>query len=232
MHSITNWLQTLPAPAIYAVIAGLVFAEDALFFGFVLPAETSVVIGGFLASQGVLSVGVLAVIVVVAAIVGDTVGYEVGRHFGGRILETRPLRVHRERVASAQNLIRRRGPSAVFLGRFVAFFRAMMPALAGTAGMRYRTFLKFNALGGLIWGVGFVLLGYFAGQAYARIEADVGRGLAGLVAVIVITALVVLHVRRRRREREPEAVPEPGPVASGSVEPRVGEKAAWPQDPS
>ena len=115
MHSITNWLQTLPAPAIYAVIAGLVFAEDALFFGFVLPAETSVVIGGFLASQGVLSVGVLAVIVVVAAIVGDTVGYEVGRHFGGRILETRPLRVHRERVASAQNLIRRRGPSAVFL---------------------------------------------------------------------------------------------------------------------
>jgi membrane-associated protein len=204
MHSITNWLQTLPAPAIYAVIAALVFTEDALFFGFVLPAETSVVIGGFLASQGTLSVAVLAVIVVTAAIVGDTVGYEVGRHFGSRILESRPLRAHRDRVDNAQDLIRRRGPVAVFLGRFVAFFRAMMPALAGTAGMRYRTFLMFNAVGGLLWGVGFVLLGYFAGAAYARIEADVGRGLAGFVAAVVIVAVVVWHFRRRRREREPD----------------------------
>ncbi|WP_433887935.1 DedA family protein [Streptomyces sp. CA-111067] len=203
MHSITDWLSRSSGPAVYAVVAALVFCEDALFFGFVLPGETAAVLGGVVAGQGRVSVYWMAVVVVLAAIAGDSVGYEIGRRYGTRILDTRALRGHRDRIDRAEELIRRRGPAAVFLGRFIAFFRALMPALAGISRMRYRTFLLFNALGGLIWGVGFTLLGYFAGSAYQKVEKTAGTAVAVTVAVVVVAAVVVWHVRRRRREDEP-----------------------------
>jgi membrane-associated protein len=79
-----------------------------------------------------------------------------------------------------------------------------MPALVGASHMRYRTFLLFNALGGLVWGVGFTLLGYFAGSAYTRVEHTVGRALALTLAAVVIAVLVVWHLRRRRARRDSE----------------------------
>jgi membrane protein DedA with SNARE-associated domain len=200
MSAITDWLGALSGPLVYAAVGALVFAEDALFFGFVLPGETAVVLGGVLANQGQVSVYWLALTVVLAAIAGDTVGYSVGHHFGPRILTTRPLRRHQQRIAKAQDFIRRRGPEAVFLGRFIAFFRAMMPALAGISQMHYRRFLLFNALGGLVWGVGFTLLGYFAGSAYQQVEAVAGRVVAITVAGIVVVGLIVWRVQRRRQE--------------------------------
>ncbi|GAA2747317.1 DedA family protein [Kitasatospora cinereorecta] len=203
MHAITDWLSGLSGPVVYAVVAALVFVEDALFLGFVVPGETAVVLGGFLAHQGRVSLGLMLLVVVLAAVLGDSVGYEVGHRAGPAILDSRPMRRHRERIAGAQDLIRRRGPAAVFFGRFVAFFRAMMPALAGMSHMPYRRFLLFNALGGLVWGVGFTLLGYFAGAAYSRVEGLVGRALAIALAVLVVAALVVWHLRRRRSESDP-----------------------------
>ncbi|MGW7103854.1 DedA family protein [Streptomyces sp. NPDC054838] len=203
MHSITDWLGGLSGPVVYAVVGALVFAEDALFFGFVLPGETAVVLGGVLASQGKVSVWWLALVVVFAAIAGDSVGYEIGRHFGSRIMDTRPLRRHQDRVGKAQELIRNRGAVAVFLGRFLAFFRAMMPTLAGISRMPYRRFLLFNALGGLTWGIGFTALGYFAGTAYTRVESLIGRAIALLLAALVAVALIVWHIRRRRRADAP-----------------------------
>jgi hypothetical protein len=85
----------------------------------------------------------------------------------------------------------------------VAFFRAMMPALAGISRMPYRTFLVFNAAGGIVWGTGFTLLGYFAGAAYQKVERTAGTAVAVVVAVVVVAALVVWHVRRKRRENAP-----------------------------
>jgi membrane-associated protein len=213
MHSITDWLSRSSGPAVYAVVAALVFCEDALFFGFVLPGETAAVLGGVVAGQGRVSVYWLAVVVVLAAVAGDSVGYEIGRRYGTRILDTRALRGHRDRIDRAEELIRRRGPAAVFLGRFIAFFRALMPALAGISRMRYRTFLLFNALGGLIWGVGFTLLGYFAGSAYQKVEKTAGTAVAVTVAVVVVAAVVVWHVRRRRREDEPGGGGDSGDVS-------------------
>ena len=89
----------------------------------------------------------------------------------------------------------------MFLGRFVAFFRAVMPALAGTSRMPYLRFLSWNAVGGLVWGVGFVLLGYLAGGSYAVVERTVGRGAAVAVVAVVVVALVVHRVRSQRAER-------------------------------
>lgn len=210
MHGITDWLSHSSGWVVYAVVAALVFCEDALFFGFVLPGETAVVLGGVLAGQGRVSLFWLIVVVVCAAVAGDSVGFEVGRRFGPRILDARPLRRHHERIDHARELIRRRGPAAVFLGRFIAFFRALMPALAGISHMRYRTFLLFNALGGLVWGVGFTLLGYFAGSAYQRVEQTAGTAVALTVAAVVVVALVVWHLRRRRGHGEPHDAPAAG----------------------
>ncbi|MBW8764883.1 MAG: DedA family protein [Geodermatophilales bacterium] len=185
------------------VVAGLlVAAEDALFVGFVLPGETVALLAGVAAKLGHVTLPAVLVVVIAAAIIGDTVGYQVGRHIGPRILETRVLRGRRKRLDDAQDFLSRRGGSAVFLGRWIAFFRAVMPALAGVARMPYPKFLLFNAAGGIAWGTTVVLLGYVAGASYARVESALGRGSALLVLAVVILALVVWRVRKRRRERE------------------------------
>ncbi|MET9908273.1 DedA family protein [Streptomyces sp. NPDC006476] len=202
MSAVAHWLAHLSGPVVYIVVAGLVFAEDAFFFGFVLPGETAVIVGGVLARQGVVDLVWLAVAVVLAAIAGDGVGYELGRRLGPPVLHSRPLRRHAHGADRTRDLIRRRGPAAVFIGRFVALFRSLVPAMAGASGMPYRRFFLYNALGGLVWGVGNAVLGYAAGAAYERAEGLVGKTMALVAAVLVVVALVVWRVRRHRRSRE------------------------------
>jgi len=141
---VTDLVQRLlevPPGIALLVVGGLVFAEDALFFGFVLPGETAAILGGVAASFGRVPLWTVLLVVVAAAIVGDSVGYEVGKKLGPRALEHRWLVKHRDRLEDARASLRRRGGTAVFLGRWVAFFRAVMPALAGTARMPYGRFL-------------------------------------------------------------------------------------------
>ncbi len=193
-------------PVWLLVIAGLlVFAEDAMFIGFVIPGETAAVLAGVGSGLGHLPLAAAIVVVVVAAIVGDSVGYEVGRVWLGPALDRlRFLDKHRVRIGHAQDFLRRRGGAAVFLGRFTAFFRAMMPAMAGASQMPYPRFLIWNAAGGIVWGAGFVSLGYLAGESYHRIEKIAGRGLAVGLAVIVVVALIVWRVRSEKKIDELE----------------------------
>ncbi len=199
-------LKVLDQPAwlVYVVTAALVFAEDALFVGFVLPGETAAILGGVSASLGHTSVAWMAALVVLAAIVGDSVGYEVGRVYGSKVLDLSFIAKRRHRLEKAQEYLRRRGGSAVFLGRWTAFFRAVMPALAGMSRMPYRRFLPWNAVGGLAWGVTNVVAGYLAGMSYQRVATWLGGGAAVVVAGVVVVALVVWAIRRRRAERAEE----------------------------
>lgn len=217
MGHITDALFHLNGPVIYAVVAAVVFAEAALFFGFVFPGETAIVVAGVLASQHRVSLPILLIVIAAAAIVGDSMGYEIGRRFGDRLLGTRALRKHRSKLGSAHDLLRRRGALAVFIGRFTALLRAIMPALAGSARMPYGRFLVFNALGGIAWGVGFTVGGYLAGTAFEQVAQWAGRVLAVIVGAIVAVAVCVWWVRRRRREaaeasgddqEEPVSVPD------------------------
>ena len=201
MASLLSNLLSLPAIWVYLVVGLLVFAEDALFIGFVIPGETAAVLAGVDARFGHVNLAVAMAVVVAAAIIGDSTGYEVGRHVGTRVLQTRFLRSRSARIDSARDLLARRGGVAIFLGRFIAFFRAVMPALAGTARMEYRRFLPWNALGGLAWGAGFVLVGYLAGASYEAVAGTVGRGVAIVVAALVVIALLVWRIRGHRRER-------------------------------
>jgi membrane-associated protein len=210
MTGLADRLLSIHGSLLYVVVALLVFAEDALFIGFVIPGETAAVLGGVVASRGHATYPVIAGTVVIAAIAGDTVGYEVGRFLGPHILNTRLLNKRRRRLDQAQEFLRRRGGAAVFLGRFVAFFRAVTPALAGSARMRYLRFLAFNAAGGLIWGVCFTLLGYLASNSYKAVEKTVGRAAGLLVLGIVLAAFAAWRIRSNLRERRDPARPEPG----------------------
>jgi membrane-associated protein len=198
--SITTELARLSGPLAYLLVAALVFGECAIFLGFVIPGETAAVLGGVLASRGRVWMPVLMLVVVLAAIVGPLIGYEIGRHLGGRLLARRRLRRVAGGVDRAQSVLHRRGAAAVFFGRFIAVLRAMMPAVAGTTRLPYRTFLLYNVLSAVVWGVGYCLLGYAAGSAYAAIERTVGTGVAVAIAVLVLGAVVAWLIRRHRRE--------------------------------
>jgi membrane protein DedA with SNARE-associated domain len=201
LQTVLDAIRSVPPLLAYAIIALLVLGEAAIFIGFVLPGETAVLLGGFLADRGDLGIVPLVVLVVVSAIVGDTIGYEVGKHLGPRVLRLGILREHRDRLERAQDTLRRRGGPAVFLARWTAFFRAVMPGMAGLSGMRYRTFLLWNAFGGIAWGTTYCLVGYFAGASYEKVASTLGKGTAVVVAALVVVALVVWRVRRRRVTR-------------------------------
>jgi membrane-associated protein len=201
VSGLVDQLLHVPPGLAYVVIAGLVFAEAAVFVGFVLPGETAVVIGGVLAANGRLELFLLLPLVVGAAVVGDSVGYEVGRHLGPRLLRTRPLRRHARRLEGAQRILRERGRSAVFIARFTAFLRAVMPGLAGMSGMPYARFLVFNAAGGLVWGAGVALLGYFAGASFSKLEHTLGR-VSALLTVVVVGGALFAWWRHRRRDHD------------------------------
>ena len=201
MNAAIEHLLGAPAWVVYLVVGLVVFAEDALFVGFVLPGETLAILGGATASLGHTHVSAVVAVVVLAAVVGDSVGYEVGRIAGPRLLTLPLLRRHASRLQEAQEVVRRRGGPAIFLGRWTAFFRAVTPALAGMSGMPYRTFLPWNAVGGLAWGAAAVTAGYLAGVSYQRVEKWLGAGAAGVVVAVAVVALVVWQVRKRRRGR-------------------------------
>jgi membrane-associated protein len=201
VSSLANGLTHLSGWVAYLVIAALVFGETAVFIGFVLPGEIAVVLGGVLASRGHLSLPLLVLIVIVAAIAGPIVGYEIGRRMGDRLFAARGLRRVQPGVEKARQILRDRGGAAVLAGRFVAVVRALMPAAAGAAGVRYRTFSIHNVLGAAIWGAGYSLLGYLAGSAYAVVARRVGTGLAVLIAVVVVGAIGIWLARRHRAGR-------------------------------
>jgi membrane-associated protein len=201
MSNVADWILHLDPLLIYAVVAALVFLEDAIFVGFAVPGETAAVIAGVASSFDHIDVRLAVLVVVVAAILGDSVGYQVGKSFfGPRVLKSNFMRRHHERIDKAHDLLRRRGGFAVFLGRWTAFLRAMMPALAGAAHMPYRKFLLWNAIGGIAWGTTFVLLGHAAGTSYHVIEKQAGRYTAIALVVIVVLGLTIWHFKRERSE--------------------------------
>jgi membrane-associated protein len=198
LSSLISGLTQLSGWIAYVVIAALVFGETAIFLGFVLPGEAAVVLGGVLASRGRVSLVLLVAVVVVAAVAGPLVGYEIGRRMGDRLFASRALRRIPRGVDRARSALRDKGGTAVLAGRFIAIIRALMPAAAGAAQMRYRTFVIYTAASGIIWGVGYCLLGYLAGSAYVVVERRVGAGLAIALAVLVVAVAIAWAVRRHR----------------------------------
>ncbi|MGM7776400.1 MULTISPECIES: DedA family protein [unclassified Arthrobacter] len=201
MHALLDGLLNTSPLVIACIVFALVFAEDAIFVGFVIPGETAAVVGGVIASRGLFELWVMIAIVVIAAITGDTVGYEIGKHFGPRVMALKILDKRRAQLQKAEDFLKDKGGVAVLLGRFTAFFRAVMPALAGLSRMPYRRFAFWNFSGGIIWGSLFVTLGFVAGNSYEEVARVVGRGAAAVVAVIVVAIVLVWQVRKHRAKK-------------------------------
>jgi membrane protein DedA with SNARE-associated domain len=190
-------LIDIPEHVGYAAVAVFVGVEAS---GVPVPGETALIAAAVLASQGELSIEIVIAIAAAAAIVGDNVGYLLGRRFGRRLM-MRPGRTKVRRqiaLARGEQLFDRHGPKAVFLGRWIALLRIWAAWLAGMAHMPWRSFLLWNALGGIGWALFFGLLGYWGGEATAELVARAGVGAAVVVVVAALAVWVTLHRRRRR----------------------------------
>ncbi|MBA2319262.1 MAG: DedA family protein [Euzebyales bacterium] len=183
----------------YVVIGVLAFLEAAAFIGLFVPGETALLLGGMLAAQGRVSLVPLIVVAVVAAILGDAVGYEIGRRWGFRLLAIRLLRRRADTVRRASAAMVRGGGAVVFVGRWVGAMRACVPALAGMTRMPYRTFAFYNVPGGITRAAGCMLLGYLAGVSLSRLEAVTGIASSLILGTAAIVAAVVLTSRWLRR---------------------------------
>jgi membrane protein DedA with SNARE-associated domain len=182
----------------YLIAGGLAFAEAAVLVGMVFPGEVALLVAGFAAHQGWVSLWLMVGVAVAAAALGDSVGYEVGRKLGPYLKGSWiGRRIGLERWQKAEDFLHRHGGKAVLLGRFTALLRALTPGVAGAARLPYlRVFLPWNVAGAVVWGGGCVLLGY----GFSASIAVVGRYLAwGPIALIIIAVGVYLLVRRRRR---------------------------------
>jgi len=193
--------------------------EASIFLGFILPGETAVVVGGFLAYEGKIPLFAVFAAAIAGAILGDSAGYEVGKKWGDALLDKAPKRfVKPAHIKQGKDLINRLGGRAVFIGRWTAVLRALVPSLCGTAKMRYRNFLLWNALGGITWATAFILIGYLAGTAWQRIEHYtnvVSYALFGAALVLIVG--LVLFNRRRQKKRDAETEAE---MAHDESEPR------------
>ena len=184
-----------PSTVGYAGVALLVGAESA---GVPVPGETSLIAAAALASQGHLSLPIVIAVAAGGAIVGDNVGYAMGRR-GGRWLLVRPGRWERSRarlLARGEVFYARHGPTAVFLGRWVPWLRFTAAWLAGANRMRWTQFLFWNALGGIAWATSIGVAAYFLGKAATAVLGAVGLAVLGL---LVLAAVGVLLRRRWHR---------------------------------
>ena len=200
---VESLLTSVPTWVTYLAVFLLPFLEASVFLGFVIPGETALVLGGVLAAQGRVQLLPLIGLAIAGAILGDAVGYAVGRRFGPALQQSRLGQlVGDPRWRSTEEFLLRRGGPAVFLGRFTALLRALVPSAAGMAGLHFKTFALWNAVGGTVWATGFVLVGYGAGASYQKVEHYLGQGALALTALVVVGLFLAHRVRHRRSTRD------------------------------
>lgn len=187
LSRIIDLLSGLTSPWLYVIIGALAAAESAALVGLVVPGEAALLIGGVIASQGHVDLWLLIAIATIAAVVGDSIGYEVGRATGPALRSTRIGRwVGDERWQRVDAYVLRRGAHAVFFGRWVGVLRALVPGVAGMTSMPYRKFIVWNVLGAVTWAPAVVLAGYVAGNSYRTVERWLGAASLIIVAIVVV----------------------------------------------
>jgi membrane protein DedA with SNARE-associated domain len=192
MPDMASQILGLHGWAALAVVFALPALESSAFIGFIFPGEIAVILGGVLAYNHRVNLVAVIVAAILGAIVGDTVGYAVGRRWGNRLLEGPLSRLIRaEHAERAKHFLAKRGGRAVFLGRFTAALRVMVPGLAGMSGVSYARFAVSNVLGGTVWAVTFVLLGYAAGASWRKVATTARNAGLLLFAVFVVVVIVV-----------------------------------------
>jgi membrane-associated protein len=194
-------LEGIIKTAGYAGLFGIIFAESGLLIGFFLPGDSLLFTAGFLASQGYLNIWILAPLLFVAAVTGDSVGYTFGYRVGPKIFKKEDsLFFHKDHLVKAQNFFQKHGGKTIILARFLPVVRTFAPILAGVGKMRYATFLFYNVVGGLLWAAGLTFLGFFLG----KVVPDIDKYLLPIVLVIIVVSIApsAWHVLKDKSTRE------------------------------
>jgi len=203
VSSIAESILRLPPALALLLVFALPLLEASAFVGFIIPGEIGVLLGGVLANQHKVSLTAVLVLGISGAIIGDSVGYEIGKRYGERLLRKVPDRLlDDDKLQRAQESVRRLGGKAVFVGRFTTAARVLVPGLAGMAGIPYLRFLAFNVAGGALWATLFVLLGYAVGSQYKTVEHNATLIGLGLLVLIAVFLLVRRHRHRDRHAAE------------------------------
>ncbi len=178
------------------LIGGIIFAESALLIGILLPGgDTLLFMSGFFAAQGLLPIEWLIVSIVIGAILGDNVGYTIGRRAGPRLFRKDDgLFFRKDHIQRAEGFYKTHGGKTVTLARFVPVVRTFAPMIAGVAKMDRKRFMFYNVLGALIWGIGVPMLGYFFGSRIPNLDAYLGPiVLVALVATFIPPLVPILR---------------------------------------
>jgi len=175
-------------------ITGIVFVETGLFFGFFLPGDSLLVTAGILAAAGQLDIAWLLLFPTLAAIAGDQTGYAIGRTAGAALADRYPkFRKHLDR---AHAFYEQHGTKTIVIARFVPIIRTFVPAVAGAARMRYRSFVIFNIVGGTLWVFSTVLLGYGVGSAIPNIDKYLHLVIGVVIALSLIPVVLEWYKHR------------------------------------
>jgi len=174
----------------YIGLFAIIFAESGLFFGFFLPGDTLLFTAGLLASQGFFNIYILLTLFALAAIIGDSVGYWFGKKVGPKIFNKEDsFFFQKKHIERTHNFYEKYGTKTIVLARFVPIVRTFAPILAGVGEMKYKTFLKYNIIGALLWGVGITYIGYFLGSRVPNIENYL---FYIIVAILIISFLPII----------------------------------------
>lgn len=194
---ILSLVQTFGSFGVLAVV----FAESGMFFGFFLPGDSLLFTAGLLASQNFLNIWVLLIFVPISAILGDNFGYWFGTKVGPKIFTREDsFFFHKHHIERAREFYAKYGVKAIVIARFVPVVRTFVPVLAGVGQMPYHTFMKYNILGGLLWSLTMLLLGFSLGSVIPNIDRYI---LPIVFAIVIISFMpiireVIIHKLKKR----------------------------------
>ncbi len=180
-------------------VAAVIFAESGLLIGFFLPGDSLLFTTGFLINSGFLSIDIhLAVLIVfIAAVAGDSVGYTFGRRLGPRIFSRKDARLFKqEYIQRAQDFYEKHGGKTIIIARFIPIVRTFAPIVAGAGKMEYRRFISFNLVGGFLWAAGVTYAGYFLGSLFEHMGIEIDSVLLPIIAIIILVSVLppAIHI--------------------------------------
>ncbi|MBC7943512.1 VTT domain-containing protein, partial [Candidatus Saccharibacteria bacterium] len=188
-------------------VALVIFAESGLLIGFFLPGDSLLFTAGFLTYAGILHVNIhlLVLIVFIAAVLGDSVGYAFGSKVGVHVFKRKDsLLFRQENILKAQTFYEKHGGITIIIARFIPIIRTFAPVIAGVAKMKYKTFLSYNLIGALLWAAGITYLGYFTGKWFKQAGIDIDTVLIPIVLLIIFFSVLppAIHILKDKKQRD------------------------------
>lgn len=189
-----------------SAILAIVFAESGLLIGFFLPGDSLLFTAGFLVSTGMLKINIIVLILLlfVAAVLGDSVGYVFGRRVGRRLFN-RPNSVlfRQENMQHAEDFYTKYGSKTIIIARFIPVVRTFAPIVAGIGKMDYKTFITYNLIGGLLWSAGVTLLGFGLGHWFQSLGLDIDTVILPIAAIIIVISIApaLIHLLKDKKQR-------------------------------